>query len=245
MRTIYQVVDAVLILYDEITGRNVTRDVFEITDSFGRRAMYKENGIYIFTGKQEGTLKIRIESEYYHLVETVIDNREPGHIERIWVQPSTKNEKFSQMTVLMGQTTPKVKVNCIQETLQYPYRLLQPLKKGDTEIAIFHLPYDYLEGRKIRIKGKRVQEELKLMELSEEKNKYRLSFPAQHSYEPDYAVIDRVIQTMADETGVFIAAFRDTPSEGGSCTVEIGEDRWKKKLLHQRIQEMRCEIGEK
>lgn len=245
MRTIYQVVDVVLILYDELTGRNVTRDVFEITDSIGRRAVYKENGVYIFIGKHKGTLKVYIKSEYYHLTEKVITEGESDTIERIWVQPSQKNEKFTQMTVLMGQTNPKESVKCVQETLQYPYRLLQPLQKGDMEISIFHQPYDYLEGRKIRIKEKHIQEELELMELSKDKNKYRLSAPVKHSYEPDNATIYRIIQTLADEKGVFIAAFRDIPPEGGTCTVEIGKERWKKKLCHQKIQEMRCEIGEK
>lgn len=242
MRKIQHIVSSVIILYDELTGRPVKNDIFTVTDQSGKKALYKDNGIYVFTGDYSCLMDIDINSQWYQNKRVQIKMNPGGMISRIWMMPSVKNPGLSQVTVLMGTAAPNVEIKFIVCTDESGYRLLQELDTGDDSVNIYHLPYDYIQGRTFRIADNDTEKHEDI-ELDGESgyNRFLLKTPAKMMHIPEKSFVYRITRINADDTGEYLAVFRNIPVCGSRCIIETDGKVHETDLKYNQLQ--RCEIG--
>ena len=247
MRSIYQEVEYIFILYDEITGRTVNRNMFKVYNSLGKQAFYKGSGIYIFISGKDSKYMVTIEGNGYQTQRLFMDEKNRGGIYRIWMMPSQKNEKLSQMTLLTGKAERGLSIKVICGGMEQ-CRLLGRLQPGYTCVNLYHLQHSTMEGKELRIENTEMGycEDILLGEsfVSQEKGyKYQLIRPVQHKYEAGHTRIYKTATVLADEQGRFFAAFRDISDMGCECIIETRYGVQKTLLQYRQI--CRADIEEK
>lgn len=240
MRTIYRTAGCVVVLYDEMTGRQVNRDNFSVTSTSGNQAIYKENGMYVFVGEQEKT-EITIMSRGYQTKKIQTDGK--SFYYRAWLMPSLLNDRLVQMTVLKGTAPSFAEVRLIPEKTELPYRLMRDSKAGEREISIYHLSYEEIEGRefsigKVQVENIRIQQRLG-------NGRYLLEEPVRYAHGISDTQIFRVCRVTADAAGEFVAAFPDIPPQGCECIIETGKEQRKVMLKYREMVIERSDAGEK
>ena len=103
MRSVYQTIKCILLLYDEITGRAAAQNIFRIYNTRGTPAIYKGNGIYLFLLDSEEEDTITVEGEGYQTQKIFLSKNERETIHRLWMMPSKNNERATQMISLSGK----------------------------------------------------------------------------------------------------------------------------------------------
>lgn len=213
-------VSLVLVLYDELTGRPVNRNIFTVVNQYGIRAVYKDNGIYVFT-EDHGMVEVTITGRGYQDKKLTIQEDAKNNVQRIWLMPSVTNEALSQAAVLMGTVSPKEEIRILTEKTELPYRLLQKVRTGDKAVKMYHFPYDDIQGRNFRIKDteKGTYEDI---ELDEEKEDccFTVKEPVKMVHHPESSSIYRMTVVHADGEGKFLAAIRGIPKSGSRCIIE-------------------------
>lgn len=246
MRVIRHSVSCVLVLYDELTGRPVNRNGFEVQNHMGQSAVYKENGIYVFIGKPDGKMIITIEGAGYQKQKITMQEKEKFPIQRIWMMPSAKHTGTDKFTVLTGRGVPFSEIKFILLKTDLSYKLLHDIGKGDINISFYHLPSDFILGREFRICDSLEEhaEDIRLIEEEQEgekgekdrKNRFLLEKPIKLPHIAEKTQIYRVNRIKADETGEFFVLFRNIPISGCRCMIEAEGKRFETELKQKQIQ---------
>ncbi|MDE7430417.1 MAG: hypothetical protein K2N34_00630 [Lachnospiraceae bacterium] len=243
VRVIQHSVSCVLVLYDELTGRPINRDRFEVQNQQGQSAVYKENGIYVFIGKPDGKMIITIDGSGYQKQKIAIQKTEDFNVHRIWMMPSIKHTGTDKFTVLTGRGVPFSEIKFILLKTDLSYKLLHDIGKGDTNISFYHLPNDFILGREFRICDSLEEhaEDIRLIEEEPEgekdrKDRFLLEKPITLPHIAEKTQIYRVNRIKADETGEFFALFRNIPVSGCRCMIEAEGKQFETELKQKQIQ---------
>lgn len=221
MRTIYQKIGCIIVLYDEHTGRTINRDSCSICRKSDGEVLYKGNGAYVLLGDVIDGEQLIIESEIYQTRQIKVfgEHHTPYYV---WMMPNQKNHNRLEATSVLIHAEPDEVIHIILNETTMPYRLLKDVSKGDNELDIYHLPYDVIQGRTFRIiEGKKYEDVI--FSDNDKDGIFRVLRKMKNAYKMEKTKIFPVIELQADNSGKAFAILRDVAEGGCKCSVEIGK----------------------
>lgn len=242
MRSVYQTIKCILLLYDEITGRAATQNIFRVYNSRGVSAIYKGNGIYVFLLDFETEDSITIEAEGYQTQKLALSKDETETIYRLWMMPAKNNERSAHMAFLSGKAEHGRPI-----TVLYDYssqcRLLRGLNPYDSSMCLYHSLHSTVEGQKIFLRNteKECCENALLGEMHaslEKTHEYQLLVPLKYEYPIRHTMLYRHVSVLADENNEFFVVFRgfeNVLEEKRKCRVEIEQGICYETIISQQM----------
>ena len=228
MRSVYQTIKCILLLYDEITGRAATQNIFRVYNMKGTSAIYKGNGIYLFLLNSEEEDTITVEGKGYQTQKVFLSKNEKETIHRLWMMPSKNNERAARMISFSGKAEQGQFITFIFD-YSIQCRLLRELNPYDCSVCFCHSQHNLMEGQRLYFQNteNKCYENILLGEMYEElggSHEYRLSTPLKYGYSIRYTMVYRSISVSTDEKGEFFIVFRgfeNVPESRRKCRIEM------------------------
>ena len=242
MRSVYQTIKCILLLYDEITGRAAAQNIFRIYNTRGTPAIYKGNVIYLFLLDSEEEDTITVEGEGYQTQKIFLSKNERETIHRLWMMPSKNNERATQMISLSGKAKQGQLITFIFD-YSTQCRLLRGLNPYDCSVCFCHSQHNIVEGQMLYFQNAEngyyesiLPEEM--YAALEGSHEYRLSIPLKHGYSTRHTMIYRSISVSADEKGEFFVVFRgfeSVPESRRKCRIEMEQGICYETIISQQM----------
>jgi hypothetical protein len=217
----------ILVPYDDLTDQIITDPVLTVyLDHLQREPIRKSEGFWIFTNLDNPVVRLKVVSDQYHTLNTVIDLTSRDSLYPIFLIRLKPGFSYTQppgASLISGHVRDKkgALIRQCPVTVQHGWeggrvRLLEETAvTGKSRLRLFAPQFNNLLGRQFIIQDvkTRILERMTVIQRQEDTDVFILDNPLSKHY-PANTLIYQLTELTTDDTGCF-AFYIQTPKEAG------------------------------